>query len=123
MIGKIILSGINNTVKTADKNFMITRSNKYTPNNFTLLTELAPSENLFGKAMLWKESGAFESNWGNYKKQYLAELPQSVIQSLVNYVEDGYIVQLACYCTDYNFCHRSILYDIFESYNITVELR
>ena len=123
MTGKLILSGINNVAKNTDKNFLITRSNRTVPSGFTLLTELAPSSNLFGQALLWKDAGVFEQNFLEYRAQYIEELGTAAIAKIADMVTDGFIVQLTCYCTDPYLCHRSILYDIFEAYGLHVELR
>ncbi len=89
---------------------------------------LSPSEELLKMYLnQWKELLP-EQWWPEYEKYFLRELEteekKSNLRTLYKTLQAGKNVVLLCFCKDVKYCHRKLVGQFFEKYDIEViELR
>lgn len=114
------LSGISDT---NDINLFIVRNPKADVRNVSLFQYLAPSNELYSFAMQNKNNPNW---WELYASAFKEELETSdkkvgldIVQGFIN---EGFNVNLICYCGDYTKCHRSLVADKLREMGIEVRL-
>ena len=102
---------------TQNEVWAIVRSLKSSRANWTQVTELSLSWDLFKNYLNTKNAGQFSEQWFDeiYVPIFLKEMqsPLAVrrLTELVNKTND---ITLFCYCPDEKFCHRSIIAGILQ---------
>lgn len=114
------LSGIS---EPQDVSLFIVRNPKADVKNVSIFQYLAPSSELYSFAMQNKNNPNW---WELYKRSFLEELTtaekQMGLDIVKGFVDEGFNVNLVCYCSDYTKCHRSLVADELRSRGIEVRL-
>jgi uncharacterized protein YeaO (DUF488 family) len=104
------LSAIQRSAR--DINFAIVRNYKETITGVQQFSRLAPSTDLYHFAMCNKDKDGF---WELYHEAFNRELLCNEKQVGLAIIEDmynqGFEINLMCYCKDPKQCHRSDVYD------------
>ena len=93
-----------------DINLFIVRKPKSEIKSTTVFKYLAPSESLF---KFYVENREEDGWWNVYEEAFKKELntveKQIGLTLVKDYVEEGFNVNLICYCGDPKRCHRSLI--------------
>lgn len=92
------------------------RSYKSIPNGWIHSGNLCPSKELFFETQKLKKEG----NWGeesfnkHYVPKFIKQMQSSYeakfeLRQIMNLLDSGKDVAFACYCSDHNICHRSLI--------------
>ena len=117
------LSQLSGVSKPEDVNLFIVRNPKANVKDVSLFQYLAPSDVLYSFAMQNKNNPNW---WRLYEQAFKEELKMSDKQVgldiVKGFVEEGFNVNLICYCGDYKRCHRSLVADELRHRGIEVRL-
>lgn len=114
------LSGIS---EVNDVSLFIVRNPKSAVKDVSLFQYLAPSKELYSFAMQNKSNPNW---WELYKCAFEEELKTADkrvgLDIVQGFIEEGFNVNLVCYCGDYTKCHRSLVADKLRAKGIEVRL-
>jgi uncharacterized protein YeaO (DUF488 family) len=117
------LAGLKKTSFDADV-LLITRAGVELP-GAEIIRDLSPSKDLFQKYLsLWKDQGDY-SWWPSYEQRFMIELKSNEKLNALRYVYkrllQGENIVLVCFCKDHRYCHRRLVGEFFEKYDMHVE--
>lgn len=108
---------------SADLNFMIVRYLKDDIAGVTQFTRLAPSESLLDFAKRNKEKANFYDIYHKaFKEELLSNEKQVGLALIEDLVNQGFEINLLCYCKNPDECHRKDVYEALLSRGIEAEL-
>lgn len=104
-----------------DEVWLIVRSLKTPIAGCNHVPELSPSSNLFYKYLDIRNKGCW--NISSFEQMYMpqfmhemhAPAAQAKLTELINKDHSGYNIGLACFCSDEQTCHRSLIGDILQA--------
>lgn len=128
-IGKLYTSNPDNLKYLNQKAeiWQITRSKTLLTNEVILVQGLAPSDQLYKKYInKWKNKPA-EDWWHEYEEIFLKELETEEkinnLRLLYKKLCEGNNIVLLCFCKDAKYCHRRLVGEFFNQYDIkSIEL-
>ena len=121
------LNYLNTHKSDFDARWAIVRSLRASIPGVRWVPELSPSTQLFYQYCAWKKQG----EWGKqkfeegYKPVFIHDIQsdpeaQALLDEIVAMHEAGLNIALACFCSDYETCHRSIIADMLRERNVPV---
>lgn len=80
---------------------------------------LAPSAGLFRQTRHWMANGMWPEKWTEYALRFKQEMKEARMAACLARIEQhlrsGQSVSLACFCSDEDHCHRSLLGKYFKN--------
>lgn len=123
--GKLYTSNLAGLKK---KNFdadvlLITRAGVEVP-GVEIIRDLSPSNGLFQKYLnSWKDHPDY-SWWPKYEERFMIELTSDVklnaLRDIYKRLLHGENIILVCFCKDHRYCHRRLVGEFFEKYDVQV---
>lgn len=83
----------------------------------TWVKQLAPSSELFNQSRQWKKQELWPNMWPEYERQFkelMAGSMKPYLDRLELRLSQGKHIAFACFCSDYNICHRSLISQYLE---------
>lgn len=106
-----------------DINFAIVQNLKDTIAGVQQFTRLAPSAGLYSFALDNKDrEGFWELYHDSFNKELLTHEKQVGLAIIEDLVQTGHEINLVCYCTEYEKCHRYDVYNALKSRGIECEI-
>jgi uncharacterized protein YeaO (DUF488 family) len=103
---------------------LITRAGVEVPGT-EIIRELSPSKGLFQRFISsWKDQEDY-SWWPQYEERFVIELKSNeklnALRDVYKRLLEGKNVVLVCFCRDHRYCHRRLVGEFFEQYDVDVE--
>lgn len=103
---------------------LITRAGVEVP-GIEIVRDLSPSQDLFQTYVnRWKDQESYDW-WPQYEERFMIELKSNTkinaLRDVYKKIIQGGNVVLVCFCKDHRYCHRRLVGEFFEQYDVNVE--